>query len=185
MFLKNTQDRYGWISISLHWAVAALLFLLFALGLWMVELDYYSNWYHDAPFIHKSVGALLMMLMALRFTWVRLNPKPKPLSKNAKLNFVATTVHALLYALVFALGISGYLISTAEGQGVSVFDWFIVPAWLEVFEGQADVAGEVHEWLAYGLMTLVGLHAAAALKHHYVDRDQTLRRMWHPGSDSQ
>ncbi|WP_028486935.1 cytochrome b [Thiomicrorhabdus chilensis] len=185
MLFKNTPDRYGWISISLHWMLAAALFSLFALGVWMVELDYYSNWYHDAPFIHKSIGVLLVMMMVLRFIWVRLNPKPKPLSKNAKLNFVAGMVHGVLYVLVFALGISGYLISTAEGQGVSVFDWFNVPAWLQAFEGQADVAGEVHEWLAYGLMTLVGLHALGALKHHFIDRDKTLMRMLRPGSDSQ
>ena len=72
---------------------------------------------------------------------------------------------------------SGYLISTADGRGVSVFGLFEVPASLTGIPDQEDVAGVLHEWLAWGLIILAGLHALAAIKHHFIDRDATLSRM--------
>jgi cytochrome b561 len=73
--------------------------------------------------------------------------------------------------------ISGYLISTAEGQPVSVFGWFEIPALLFGLPQQADIAGIVHLWLAWGVVIISALHALAALKHHFMDRDSTLVRM--------
>ena len=64
--LFNTKERYGWFSISLHWLVALTVFGLFGLGFWMVELNYYSEWYRTAPDIHKSVGILLAVVMLVR-----------------------------------------------------------------------------------------------------------------------
>lgn len=157
-----------------------MVFCLFALGLWMVELDYYSTWYHDAPFIHKSVGVLLVLLMFARFIWNLSNPKPVVLNASKVLKVVAHTVHIFLYLLVFLLGVSGYLISTAESQPISVFTWFDVPALITPFANQADIAGLVHKWLAYTLIALVMLHTAAALKHHFWDKDLTLKRMLKP-----
>lgn len=83
----------------------------------------------------------------------------------------------LLYLILFAIIISGYLISTADGQPISVFDWFSVPA---VFTGegeQADLAGDVHLYLAWAVVVLSLLHATGALKHHFIDKDITLKRM--------
>ena len=180
MQLKNQSQTYGWISIVLHWMVAIVVLGTFALGFWMVDLDYYSTWYHDAPNIHKSIGVLLILAMLARFLWNQVNIKPQPLAESALQNSVAVTVHLILYLLVFAIGVSGYLISTAESQPIAVFDWFEIPAWFSPFEDQADIAGEFHEWLAYGLMGLVALHALAALKHHVFNKDNTLKRMLKP-----
>jgi len=74
--------------------------------------------------------------------------------------------------------LSGYLISTADGRPISVFGWFEVPALLTSIPNQEDVAGLVHEYLAWGLVILAGLHGLAALKHHFIDRDPTLLRMF-------
>ena len=63
--LKNTHDGYGWLSIVLHWLTALLVFGMFALGLWMVELDFYNPWYKDAPHYHKSIGIVLAVLIGL------------------------------------------------------------------------------------------------------------------------
>jgi cytochrome b561 len=73
--------------------------------------------------------------------------------------------------------VSGYLISTADGRGVSVFGWFTVPATLHGIDGQEDVAGVVHLTLASTLVAVALLHAGAAFKHHFIDRDRTLKRM--------
>ncbi len=179
MQFTNSKATYGWVSILLHWSIALAILALFVLGVWMVELDYYSDWYHQAPWIHKSAGVLVVLAMLLRFIWNQSNNKPQALAKGVQ-HGIARLVHFVLYLLVILLGISGYLISTAESAPISVFDWFEIPALIEPFEGQADLAGEIHEWLAYSLMALVGLHALAALKHHFWDRDATLKRMLLP-----
>ena len=166
MQLKNNKNSYGYISIVFHWVIAALVIGMFALGLWMVELDYYSIWYHDAPNIHKSVGILLMIGMFLRLLWNAFSPKPKALEKSQVLKAIAFSVHLVLYLLVFLLGLTGYLISTAESQALSVFNGFELPALIEPFVDQADIAGVIHKWLGYILIGLVALHALGALKHH-------------------
>ena len=86
-------------------------------------------------------------------------------------------MHRLMYALMYLLLLSGYLISTADGRGINVFGLFTVPASISGLQNQADIAGELHQWLAYVLIGLTSLHVLAALKHHFVDRDQTLKRM--------
>ena len=180
MQFKNHQTSYGWISISFHWLIALTVLAMFALGLWMVELDYYSTWYHDAPNIHKSIGVLVVFAMFLRLAWNISNPKPKALSSSSFLKLIAYSVHFTLYLLVFLLGISGYLISTAESHAIAVFNWFEVPVLINPIVDQADIAGEIHEWTAFILIGLVALHVAAALKHHFIDKDSTLKRMIKP-----
>lgn len=85
--------------------------------------------------------------------------------------------HVVLYCLIFTVMITGYLISTADGRGIEVFELFVIPAFGAIIDNQEDVAGLVHEWLAYLLIAIAALHALAALKHHFIDKDNTLNRM--------
>jgi len=179
MHWRNTHDGYGWVAISLHWLVAAAIFGLFGLGLWMVDLTYYDPWYRQAPGIHKAVGILLFLAVIGRLAWRWANPSPAPRGTRVE-RFAARLVHGLLYALLFVLMAAGYLISTADGSAIDVFGLFAVPATLSDLPNQEDVAGLVHQWLAWTLMALVGLHAAAALKHQFIDRDGTLARIVRP-----
>lgn len=73
--------------------------------------------------------------------------------------------------------ITGYLISTADGRGIEIFEFITIPAYGAIIENQEDIAGLVHKWLAYSLIMLAILHALAALKHHLIDKDNTLNRM--------
>jgi len=86
-------------------------------------------------------------------------------------------MHLALYVLLFAIMLSGYLISTADSRGIDVFEWFEVPGFGSLFENQEDIAGLFHQYAAYSLIGLVILHAAAAIKHHFIDKDNTLKRM--------
>ena len=176
MVWRNTQDSYGLISIMLHWLVAIAVIGLFVLGLWMVDLGYYHPWYQRAPAIHKGVGVLLFGAMLAHFAWRYANPRPAAIG-SATQRKVAAWVHRMLYALTYVLILSGYLISTADGRGIDVFGLFSLPASINGLPDQADVAGKVHELLAFALIALTILHVMAALKHHFVDRDQTLKRM--------
>jgi cytochrome b561 len=154
---------------------------LFALGVWMVELSYYDPWYKTGPDLHRSIGLTLFAAMLLRLAWRLLNTSPHADGKPWEQK-LAGIVHALLYALLFMVMISGYLISTADGRAIDVFGLFSVPALISGREQQEDIAGLIHQLLAYGLIALVSLHGLAALKHHFIDRDQTLKRMLKPNT---
>lgn len=176
--LRNTASAYGGVAIALHWLVAFVVIGLFALGIWMTGLTYYDDWYRRAPDIHKSIGILLFFAMLARVVWRAANVVPDDEPGIGQLQRrLAHGVHLLLYVLLFALMISGYLISTADGRPIQVFGLFAVPATVADIPNQEDIAGAVHWYLALTLITLAGLHAAAALKHHFIDRDRTLKKM--------
>ncbi len=181
MLIRNSRRSYGLVAILLHWVMALLIVGLFALGLFMTSLDYYSSWYRTAPDIHRGLGVIVGLLLAARLAWRLLNPRPDPEPGTPRrLATAAEWAHRALYLLVLLILASGYSISTADGRPVDVFGLFEVPALITGVENLEDSAGEIHLVLAVTLMALVGLHAVAALKHHFIDRDRTLRRMLSP-----
>lgn len=177
--LTNSSSQYGIISVSLHWLVALSIYCLFALGYWMVDLSYYSNWYRTAPYWHKSIGILLFGVVVFRLLWRCYTTKPAPVELHSVVEKrLAKLTHRLLYLLMLLIMLSGYLISTADGRPISVFGLFDMPGFGEFFSQQADRAGLVHKYLAYLIIALSLLHALAALKHHFIDKDVTLKRMF-------
>ena len=176
---RSSKQHWGWISIAMHWLTALAVFSLFGLGLWMTELDYYDAWYRKGPALHKSLGILLFILTMARLAWRRLDARPAPLSSHtAREQKLAPLIHKLLYVLLLCIMLFGYLISTADGRAIEVFNWFAVPATIYGFDKQEDIAGLIHLWLAVTLISLTVLHALAALKHHVLDKDRTLRRIF-------
>jgi len=174
--LRNTTQTYGWMAIGLHWLMAIGILGLFVLGVWMVKLDYYDTWYHRASDIHQDIGMLLLAMLVVRLFWAWFNIKPD-IAAAAWERATAIAVHRLFYLLMLIVLVSGYLIPTAEGEGFDVFGWFYVPALWHLNAAQADMAGDIHRWSAWTTIGLTGLHAAAALKHHVVNRDNTLLNM--------
>lgn len=186
MRVTNHESGYGLLAIVIHWLMALVVIGMFGVGLWMTDLTYYDDWYRIAPHWHKSVGVLLFGCWLLRLVWRFSNPRPRPLdSHSAWEKSVARIAHGLLYLLMLLVIISGYMISTADGRSLDVFDWFAIPAWTTNIENQEDLAGAVHFYLACVLVGLAGIHAGAALKHHFVDKDNTLRRMLKPHHSSE
>jgi cytochrome b561 len=178
MQLRNSPARYGLVSVILHWGVALTVFGMFGLGIWMVDLGYYDSWRKAGPDLHKSIGLVLLAVMLLRVVWRFLSPPPPPTPNQEPLTRLAAKAgHLFLYVALFALMIAGYLISTADGVGIPVFGLFDVPALVSGLPNQADVAGDIHLYLAWTLVIFAGLHGLAALKHHFIDRDATLVRM--------
>ncbi len=176
--MRDTRAKYGGISILLHWVSAAVIVGLFALGVYMVELTYYDPLYNRLPFLHKSIGLLHAGLFLFWVGWRLANPWPAPVAGTGMVEArVARAVKHLFYWLIAVVIVSGYLIPTAAGAPVSVFGWFDVPALVSDLPRQEDFAGAVHRFASYALLALASLHATAALKHHCVDRDGSLRRM--------
>jgi cytochrome b561 len=177
MLIRDTAAGYGLLTRLTHWVMALGVIGLFVLGLWMVTLNYYSPYYNTAPHIHRSVGILLLILLVLRFGWRLVNPRPDDSELAPWERMASRVVHWGFYPLLLALMVSGYLISTADGRPIEVFDWFSVPSLVQK-KGLEDAAGEVHEILSYLTIAVVALHAAASLKHHFIDRSRILVRMW-------
>lgn len=175
--VKDRADTFGLGSILLHWVVALTIIGMYPLGLYIDTLSYYDPEYQTIPAWHKSIGVLLLALLAVRIFWRAINRTPDPVPQPRTLRWITKAVHRLLYLLPLITLVSGYMISTADGRPISVFNWFDVPALPAVMENQEDLAGEVHYWVATLMIGLAGLHALAALKHHFLDRDDTLIRM--------
>ena len=178
MQIRNTSNSYGSMAIAIHWLVALAVFGLFGLGYWMVDLTYYHDWYNKAPDIHRSIGMLLLAVMVFRVVWKWLNASPSAPSGHKRWEVrSAQAAHTLLYLLLFVAMASGYLISTADGSSISVFGWFEVPSLTGQTKKMEEPAGTVHYWATWAIIVLSAIHAAGALKHHFIDRDNTLRRM--------
>ena len=178
MQLNNQQQKYGLIAILLHWLIALVTFGLFALGLWMVELGYYDSWYQKAPKLHEGIGVFLFFFLLIRIVWRWISSTPEPLSNHKQWEKIGSHfAHGLLNILLIVITISGYLIVTAKGEPIHVFDLFSIPASMSDFSNQEDLAGEIHLITAWAVIILAAVHALAALKHHFIDKDRTLRRM--------
>lgn len=185
MQLANSDERYGLPAILLHWAMAVLLVVLIAMGLYMVGLP-------DVGFdrekitlilVHKALGMLALLAVVLRLAWRVGNVLPRLVAGLPDWQQVAARfVHLALYGLMFALPVTGWLMSSAGGYPVSIFGWFDLPDIVPLNEARFHLWIAVHRWLAYAMILLVVLHAAAALAHHFLFRDDTLVRMWRAGS---
>ncbi len=163
--------------VVLHWLMALLIIGLYMLGDYMVGLDYYDPWYQSAPFWHKSFGLFVLVLFVLRIGLRLLLKSPAPDDVSGANKIAASAVHVGLYGLVLVICISGFMISSADGRAVSFFGLFDVVSPGVLIDNQEDVAGVWHERAGLGIMFVAGLHALAALKHHFIDRDRVLKRM--------
>lgn len=179
--LRDDNDGYGLISRLLHWLLALAIFGLFALGYWMVDLDYTSAYYNLAPSWHEAIGIGVFAAMVLRVVWRLANPKPSMAHLSRIEQISATAVHWAFYVLIFIILVSGYVISTADGRSIDLGFGFTVPSLFQM-QGIESLSGRIHWMVSYAVMALVALHTIAALKHHFIDRDDTLKRMWRAGS---
>jgi cytochrome b561 len=175
---NNTdQSSYGWGTIIIHWSMALIIIGMYPLGLYIDTLDYYDTAYRTVPHWHKSIGIILLALLLFRLVWKLITVSPPPLPHSRILEVLTKLVHLALYVLMFIALISGYMISTADGRAIDLFNWFSIPALPAVIENQEDVAGAIHYWSTTILISLAALHTLAAFKHHFINKDQTLTRM--------
>lgn len=177
-FLACNDAQYSSVAKGLHWLTALAVVFLFALGLWMVRLDYYHEWYQRAPALHMGVGVALALLTLLRLGYRGIHSYPQPVPGTGRTSVIgAKAAHAGLYFLLLFLSATGYFIVTAEGESLSVFGLFDIPAVVYSGNNLQDRAGELHKWSSYLLVGLALAHGGAALWHHFVVRDDTLLRM--------
>jgi cytochrome b561/polyisoprenoid-binding protein YceI len=176
MIWRNTDRQYGAVAKGFHWTIAILIITLLTIGLIMVDMDKGPGQFALFRW-HKSLGITVLTLAALRVLWRFSNIHPLKLPSHAAWEkFLAGVTHFLLYFCMFAMPLSGWLMSSA--QGVSVSAWGLaLPNLIGVNRPLGHLLTIFHIYTAYGLIGLICLHVAGALKHHVIDRDETLRRM--------
>ena len=175
--MQQRTDTYTTTAIGLHWIIFALIAIGWSLGSYMSELPFspeklrYVSW-------HKWLGITIFVIAAGRLAW-RLTHRvpPLPPAMPAWQRRAAVSVHALLYALILVIPITGWLFSSAAGVPTVYLGLLQLPDLIEKDKELATVLRTTHATLNWSLFVLVCGHAAFALKHHFMDRDDVLVRM--------
>ncbi len=180
MRIENTDGRYGAVAVVLHWLMAILVIVLAGLGLYMAGLPDVGFDTKKIKLIlyHKEFGLLALTLVVVRLGWRLANKIPQLVAHLPDWQKIgARFVHLSFYALMFALPITGWLMSSAAGIPVSFFGLFALPDFVPHDDYMFQRLIEIHKWLAYGLILFIFVHVGAALRHHFMFRDDTLSRM--------
>ncbi|MHA3976411.1 cytochrome b [Halovulum sp. GXIMD14794] len=190
MSFRDGRDGWGWPTRAVHWSMAALILGMLGLGFWMSRVEQDLLLQFDLIQRHKSFGTMVFALACLRIAWrasQRARPSD-PVEMPSWQRQAARLSHLALYALMLALPLSGWLMASASPLNDAdalpfqipnmVFGLFELPdPFPKGSEALAARLRRLHGILALGLALLLGLHVAAALKHHFADRDPVLRRM--------
>lgn len=177
MIFKNTANQFGIIAKFFHWLMAIIMIGLVILGLYMTGLPVslqkikFYGW-------HKEFGLLILFLAMFRIVWRIGNITPLlPTTMPSWEKFIAHAVHWAFYFFMFALPITGWTMSSAAGLPPSFFGLFTMPSFVSPNHDLQKLLAEIHEWLAYGLIATFCGHVGAALKHHFINKDDILKRM--------
>ncbi|QYE36330.1 cytochrome b [Polymorphobacter sp. PAMC 29334] len=186
---NRPRERYDAVAIFLHWTMAAGILVLIAIGLVMTHASLSPARTFGLYQLHKSIGITILLAAGLRLAWRLSHGQPKLADSLPWEKIVASGVHRLIYALLFALPLSGWAVVSASPLGLPTFLFRVVP-WphLPFLSDLTDKSAVetmlalVHAWGAYAFAAIVVLHAGAALRHRYVLHDDVLGRMlpWRP-----
>lgn len=177
--------RYTATAKLLHWLMAILIPAAMALGMYVEGLPFSPEKLKLISW-HKWAGVTLFMLALLRLGWRLFHPPPPlPASMSPMLRFAAHAGHLLLYVLMLAIPLTGWLMSSAKGVPTVWFGILPIPDLLAKDEALGKLLQVTHKYLNWLLAATLAGHVAAALKHHFVDRDDILRRMLPGNADKQ
>ncbi|HRD66017.1 MAG TPA: cytochrome b [Candidatus Competibacter sp.] len=174
---KVTATRYSGVAIGLHWLMTVLIVAAFGLGWTLSGMEFSPQKLRWIAW-HKWLGVTVLGLAALRLAWRSTHAAPPlPATMPIWQQWAAHAVHVLLYGLMFAIPLSGWLFSSAKGISVVYLGILPLPDLIGADERLADWLRALHAWLNYALLGVVAAHAGAALKHHFIERDDVLVRM--------
>lgn len=174
----SQKKQYDAVARSFHGVMAVMMIGLLAVGLYMEDLDPSPQKWQIYG-IHKALGMIVLALVVLRILWRGTHRPPAPLGSWAAWEHrLAGLVHFLLYFGMILMPVSGYIMSSAGGHDISIFGLVNVPLLIEKNEDLGHTAKEIHELGGNALIAAIVLHFVGAMKHHIIDRDGTLRRMF-------
>lgn len=178
MNIKNTANGFGLLTKLLHWFIALSIIGLIWLGWYMVDLTYYDKWYNKSLAWHKALGMLVLGAAIIKIVWQLYSPIPDTTEKLKRWEKIgAKAMHHNLLLMMILIPVTGYLISTSKGKPVDIFGWFELPALFTAEKELRDIIIEMHFYLAYATGVFALGHAAAAIKHQFIDKDSTLTKM--------
>jgi cytochrome b561 len=177
MTIRNTEQGWGIVQQSLHWLIVALAFAQLAVGFVFADMPTDDP---TRPFLfrlHSTIGLTILFVILIRFLWRLANPVPTlPDTLPAWQKTLARTNHYLLYLILIGMPIVGYLLVNASGHAVPFYT-IQLPAIIGPNKTLAHTLLPLHIAAAFALMVLVALHIVGALRHEFVLKDNTLRRM--------
>jgi len=171
---------YTAIARTLHWLVAGLIVSQYVIAELAEQAAHSNSAVQQLGLLanHKSVGMTIFGLAILRILWRLFNRPPVlPSTMSIWQTRASSTVHVVLYGFLLAMPLTGWLMSSASAYSVSWFNVFVFPDLIVADEANAQWLENIHEWLAEALFIMALLHIVAALKHHYLDKDDVLNRM--------
>ena len=175
--MKNTANTYGVVAKSFHWLLFLMLTFSIVAGNFLASLPKGAEKLQAAG-MHKSFGAVILMLIMLRLVWKLINVSPKlPDETTAAEAFIAKAMHWGLYALMFAQPLAGIMMSQSAGIPVSFFGLFEFPVFLDKNPELAKTFLSIHGTVWILLVIAVVGHAGAALHHHFIKKDNVLKQM--------
>lgn len=178
--IRDTTASYGLVSIAFHWVSAIGILVVMGLGAYVVYYGYASGNFLQPAHLHYGLGILLFFIISLRLLWRLSSRTPGSNATNILAKVSITLIKCSLYVLVFTVIISGYFICTSEGQSIHVLGVVEIPSLILLETEELNIAGLTHKYLAWVFFSLILLHALAALVHHFIIKDNTLRRMLKP-----
>lgn len=175
--IETVSSQYTRTAKVLHWLIALLIIGLFAFGQYMSDLSMSPRKLQLYSW-HKWAGVTVFFLVLIRLGWRLLHPPPPLPIQMSKLQRLASHAgHAVLYLLMLAIPLSGWLMSSAKGYQTVWFGLMPLPDLVGKDKQLGDALVELHGALNGVLMLIVAIHGLAALKHHFIDRDDVLIRM--------
>ena len=174
---ESPVAQYSAVAKLLHWVIAALIVTQFALAWSAADLPLGL---HKLALLarHKSFGMTVLMLAIIRLAWRFMNPPPAlPVGMTPIESFLAKTTHIAFYVLLFAMPVTGWMMSSAKNYSVSWFGLFTWPNLIAQSDDAFVYLRGTHEILSWTLFAIAMLHIAAALKHHFWNKDNVLTRM--------
>lgn len=192
MAIRNSQQRYGSVAMTLHWLIALLIATNLCIGFYFANVEAETDPIRFGLIqTHKSIGLTVLVLSLLRLGWRLINPVPPfPAGMSPGLKFVGHATHYLFYVFMIAIPLAGWAIVSSSPLGTptmyfGLFQWphieFLAALPRAAKKEYVETFEETHELLAYSAALLLVLHVAAALWHQYARHDDILKRMW-PGT---
>jgi cytochrome b561 len=179
--LTNSADHYGLVSRFLHWLMALLILAMIGIGAYMADLDKENPIRLSLYDLHKEIGVTILSLAVLRILWILASRPPVlPAALQRWEVILAKSTVGLLYLLMLATPIVGYLMVNTGGGPIRYFGLFDLPALMAKNHDLHEILEEVHGFLAFTILALVALHTLGAIKHRFIDKDpeaDVLKRM--------
>jgi len=178
MNIRNTNEDYGLIAKILHWLIAICMIGLIPVGWYMSGLSDERVLYWRLLDLHEAIGLSLFIIVPIKVVWRMFSPNPLPLRELSPWERrSARVVHELFIIAIVVIPVTGFLFVASSGEAVRLYDMITIPDIGRLPKGVRDMLSDIHYYVSYGCAALIAVHILAALKHRFVDLNDSLGRM--------